>query len=84
MRLIGLSPSQAASPLAIEPYSLRHAAVFTWLAAGMPAAEVAERAGHSVAMLLNIYAKVLDEQRETSNKRIDEVLGDQEQEALRR
>ena len=45
------------------------------MAAGLPPVEVAERAGHSVAVLLNIYAKVLDGQRETSSKRIDEVLG---------
>jgi len=40
--------------------------------------EVAERAGHSVAVLLNIYAKVLDGQQEMSNKRIDEALGGEE------
>jgi predicted amino acid racemase len=39
-------------------------------------AEVAERAGHTVDVLLKVYAKVLDGQRETSNKRIDELLGD--------
>jgi hypothetical protein len=39
-------------------------------------AEVAERAGHTVDVLLKVYAKVLDGQREPSNKRIDELLGD--------
>ena len=33
-REIGLSPEQAASPLARRPYDLRHAALSSWLAAG--------------------------------------------------
>jgi integrase len=74
-REIGLSPQQAASPLAGDPYDLRHAAVSTWLAAGLPPAEVAERAGHTVDVLLKVYAKVLDGQRDTSNRKIDELLG---------
>jgi integrase len=39
----------AASPLARRPYDLRHTAVSTWLNAGVPPAQVAEWAGHSVA-----------------------------------
>lgn len=50
----------AASPLARTPYDLRHAAVSTWLNAGVPATTVAEWAGHSVDILLKIYAKCLD------------------------
>lgn len=73
-REVGLSPQQAASPLASDPYDLRHAAVSTWLAAGLSPAEVAERAGHTVDVLLKVYAKVLDGQRETSNQRITELL----------
>ncbi|MCS7484394.1 tyrosine recombinase XerC [Umezawaea endophytica] len=76
-RKIGLSPLQEASPLAGDPYDLRHAAVSTWLAAGVSPAEVAERAGHTVDVLLKVYARVLDGQRETSNKRIDELLDDE-------
>jgi hypothetical protein len=38
--------------LARRPYDLRHAAVTLWLAAGVPATEVARRAGHGVAVLL--------------------------------
>lgn len=74
-RKIGLSAEQAASPLAADPYDLRHAAVSTWLAAGVQPAEVAERAGHTVDVLLKVYAKVLDGQRETSNKKIEDLLG---------
>lgn len=74
-RKVGLSPQQYASPLAGVPYDLRHAAVSTWLAAGVPPTEVAERAGHTVDVLLKVYAKVLDGQRDTSNKKITELLG---------
>jgi integrase len=74
-RVIGLSPEQAASPLARRPYDLRHAAVSTWLAAGVPVAEVAERAGHTVEVLLKVYARCLDGSREASNERIDRLFG---------
>jgi integrase len=47
-RTRALTPEQVASPLARRPYDLRHAAVSLWLNAGVPATEVAERAGHSV------------------------------------
>jgi integrase len=73
-REVGLSPQQAASPLASDPYDLRHAAVSTWLAAGLSPAKVAERAGHTVDVLLKVYAKVLDGQRDTSNQKIEDVL----------
>lgn len=76
VRKVGLSPKQQASPLAADPYSLRHAAVSTWLAAGLSPVEVAERAGHSVAVLLKVYAAVLDGQQETSNQKIGDLLGD--------
>ncbi|RKT57833.1 site-specific integrase [Saccharothrix australiensis] len=75
-RLIGLSPQQARSPLGADPYDLRHATVSTWLTAGVSPAEVAERAEHTVEVLLKVYAKVLDGQREVSNRRIDELLSD--------
>jgi integrase len=47
-RTLGLTPAQVVSPLAGRPYDLRHAAVSLWLNAGVPAPQVAERAGHSV------------------------------------
>jgi hypothetical protein len=43
---------EAASPLAGRPYDLQHAAVSTWLNAGAPSTQVAEWAGHSLAVLL--------------------------------
>ena len=62
------------SPLAGRPYDLRHAAVSLWLNAGVPATEVAERAGHSVQVLLRVYAKCLDDGEAVANKRIDAAL----------
>lgn len=73
-RVIGLSPNQHASPLASRPYDLRHAGVSLWLNAGVPAPEVAERAGHSVDVLLKVYAKCIDGQADVVNKRIDDAL----------
>jgi integrase len=73
-REIGLSPTQSASPLARRPYDLRHAALSTWLAAGVPPTEVAARGGNSVKVLLTVYAKCLDGQRATYNDRIATLL----------
>jgi hypothetical protein len=54
---------------------LRHAAVSTWLNAGVPPADVAQWAGHSVEILLKIYAKCLDGGMELLRKRVQEALG---------
>ena len=75
-REIGLSPAQAASPLARRPYDLRHAALSSWLAAGVPPTDVAERAGNSVKVLLTVYAKCLDGQRAAYNDRIAALLAE--------
>jgi integrase len=73
-RTLALTPEQVASPLAGRPYDLRHAAVSLWLNAGVPATEVAERAGHSVQVLLRVYAKCLDDGEAVANMRIDAAL----------
>jgi integrase len=52
-----ITPAEAASPLMAVPYTLRHAAVSTWLRTSGDAAQVAEWAGHSSAVLLKVYAK---------------------------
>jgi integrase len=75
--VFALTPDQVASPLARRPYDLRHAALSSWLNAGVPPADVAERAGHSVAVLLSVYAKCLDGQRSVHNARIDALLSEQ-------
>lgn len=59
-----------------EPYDLRHAGVSLWLNAGVPAPEVAERAGHSVDVLLKVYAKCIDGQTDVVNQRIEAALAE--------
>jgi hypothetical protein len=49
--------------------------VSTWLNGGVPAADVAERAGHSVEILLKIYAKCLDGGAEVLRRRVERALG---------
>lgn len=56
-------------------YDLRHAAATMMLRAGVPPAEVARRLGHSINVLLRVYAGVLVEERERSNEMIDAELG---------
>ena len=58
-----------------RPFDLRHAAVWLWLNAGVPAPQVAEWAGHSVAVLLKIYAKCIDGEDEIARRRIEAALG---------
>ena len=63
------------SPLAATPYDLRHAAVSTWLNAGVPPTTVAAWAGHSVAVLLTTYAKCLDGEAQLLQHRVQAALG---------
>ncbi|MGW1056998.1 hypothetical protein [Micromonospora rubida] len=74
-RELALTPMQVASPLAARPYDLRHAAVSLWLNCGVPATDVAARAGHHVGVLLKVYAKRIDGQEATVNQRIEDALG---------
>lgn len=73
-RQMALSDREYASPLAKRVYDLRHACVSTWLNGGVAPAQVAEWAGHSVAVLLRIYAKCIDGQAQTAQRRIAEAL----------
>ena len=45
-----------------------------WLNSGVPATEVARRAGHGVAVLLKIYAHCIDGQADAANQRITDAL----------
>jgi integrase len=56
-RASAFTHEEAGSPLMEVPYSLRHAGVSTWLRTTSDPAQVAEWAGHSVAVLLKVYAK---------------------------
>jgi integrase len=73
-RSVALSPAQQRTPLARRPYDLRHAAVSLWLNAGVPATQVAEWAGHSVHVLLKVYATCIDGQDEAARRRIEKAL----------
>ncbi|MFC5942002.1 tyrosine-type recombinase/integrase [Micromonospora harpali] len=78
-REAALTPAQQRSPLAHRPYDLRHAAVSLWLNAGVPATQVAQWAGHSVHVLLKVYASCIDGQDEAARKRIEGALGTDDQ-----
>jgi len=73
-RRFAFTPYQVESPLAGRPYDLRHAALSTWLNAGISPAEVSKRAGNSVEVLLRRYAGCLDNQEEFVNRRIERAL----------
>lgn len=77
-----LSPAECESPLAQRPYDLRHGGVSLWLNAGVPATDVAARAGHTVAVLLRVYAKCVDGQADAFNRRIDAVLEEADEEGF--
>jgi integrase len=59
-RQAALTATEQASPLARRPYDLRHACLSTWLNGGVYPTQVAEWTGHSVDVLLRIYAKCGD------------------------
>ena len=77
-RQAALAEAQYRSPLGRRPYDLRHAAVSLWLNSGVPATEVARRAGHGVAVLLKIYAHCIDGQADAANQRITGPLSVQD------
>jgi integrase len=75
-RTRALTPAEFDSVLAKRPYDLRHAAVSTWLSSGVEPQLVAERAGHSVAVLFRVYAKFLKDGDEAANAKISARLND--------
>jgi integrase len=72
-RAAAFTVSEAASLLARRPYDLRHAAVSTWLNAGVAPPQVAEWAGHSVDVLLRVYAKCIAGKQDEAKRRILEA-----------
>ena len=56
-----------------RPYDLRHAAVSTWLKATADPAQVAEWAGHTVDVLMRVYAKWVAGQQDQAKRRILEA-----------
>ncbi|WP_244188243.1 tyrosine-type recombinase/integrase [Streptomyces regalis] len=73
-RDLALPPALTSTPLAKRPYDLRHSALSTWLCAGADPAEVAQRAGNSVEVLLSRYAECLYDRQSINNQRIDGLL----------
>lgn len=73
-RATALSEREVASMLARRPYDLRHACLSTWLNAGVPPARVAEWAGHSVEVLLRVYANCVAGDDEVALTRIEAAL----------
>jgi hypothetical protein len=73
-RTLALGPELAASGLARRPYDLRHAALSLWLSAGGDPAQVAARAGNSVAVLLTVYSHCVHGHDALLNQQIDQVL----------
>ncbi|MBO0822450.1 MAG: site-specific integrase [Actinobacteria bacterium] len=73
-RQTALTAAEQAYPLARRPYDLRHACLSTWLNGGVYPTQVAEWAGHSVDVLLRIYAKCVVGQDELAKRRISEAL----------
>jgi integrase len=69
-----LTEQEIDTPLAKRPYDLRHACVSTWLNGGVPPTQVAEWAGHSVEVLLRIYAACLSGQYDVAKRRISAAL----------
>ena len=57
-----------------RPYDLRHAALSLWLASGAPPAEIAARAGHSVRVLLSIYAHCMPGCDQIASQHIEQAL----------
>lgn len=74
-RAVALTEDAQRTPLARRPYDLRHAAVSTWLAAGVTPARVADWAGHSVAVLYDVYATFLDGGDRAAQRQVEAALG---------
>ena len=55
-------------------YDLRHSAATMMLRASVPPAEVARRLGHSVDILMRVYAGVFADERQRSNELIDRAV----------
>ena len=73
-RQAALGPDLTATSLARRPYDLRHAALSLWLNAGAAPAQIAQRAGHSITMLLAVYTHCIDGQDDITNRQIERAL----------
>lgn len=74
VRARGLAPQQAGTPLLRRPYDLRHSGVTWRLNSGVPATEVAAWAGHSVEVLMRVYARCMTGLEDVWITRMDDSL----------
>ena len=77
-RTDALSKEDFDAGVALRPYDLRHACVTGWLNAGVDPAQVAEWAGHSVAVLLRVYVRCIVGRDEIARKRIEAAFTEEE------
>jgi integrase len=73
-RALALTPAQLATPLMRRPYDLRHSGITWRLNSGVPATEIAAWAGHSVEMLLRVYARCVAGLEEVWISRMEATL----------
>jgi integrase len=78
VRAAPLTPEQLASPLMKRPYDLRHSGVTWRLNSGVPPAEVAAWAGHSVEVLMRTYARCVTGLEDVWVARMDKTLHPEE------
>lgn len=75
-RPFATTPDRVDSLMAAVPYDLRHAGVSLGLRSTRDPALIAERAGHSVEVMMSTSSWVLDDQDKIANQAIEAVLGD--------
>ena len=73
-RALALTPQQLGTPLMRRPYDLRHSGVTWRLNSGVPPTEVAAWAGHSVEVLMRVYAKCMTGLEDVWISRMDDSL----------
>jgi integrase len=73
-KALALTPAQLATPLMRRPYDLRHSGITWRLNSGVPATEIAAWAGHSVEMLLRVYARCVAGLEEVWISRMEATL----------
>jgi integrase len=78
VRAASLTPEQFASPLLKRPYDLRHSGVTWRLNSGVPPAEIAVWAGHSVEVLTRTYARCVTGMEDVWIARMDKTLRPEE------
>jgi integrase len=74
VRKASLSAEELAGPLMRRPYDLRHSGVTWRLNSGVPATEVAGWAGHSVEVLMRVYARCVTGLEDVWIGRMDDAL----------